>query len=136
MNCKPLQEVQKPVAPLQNGVQTTPAQEEASESLSGAPIQLPMQISSPPPPFQPSPAQKEASESSSAPSPLQSSLAQKETSETTSAQTPLQHLSESEEYKNDHLEQIFLAQSDEPWYADMVNYLATDHVLGVNKLEI
>ncbi|KAG8661045.1 hypothetical protein MANES_02G221020v8 [Manihot esculenta] len=120
--CSQAQIGENSIAPLQNGVQILPAQKEEPESLSGMSFQLPTQINSSSSPLQSSLSQKEIPESTLAPPPLQSSKEQ--------------HLSESEECKHDLLEQIFLAQSDEPWYADMVNYLATDLVLGVNKLEI
>ena len=40
----------------------------------------------------------------------------------------MQQLSESEESENGFYEQIFHAQTDEPWYADIVNYLATGNL--------
>ncbi|XP_043811065.1 histone-lysine N-methyltransferase 2D-like [Manihot esculenta] len=82
-----------------------------SEIPSCASLQPPAQSSLLPPPFQSSPAQGKQSEILSDKIPTQAS----------SSSPPLQHPPESEECKDDLLEQIFLAQTDEPWYADMVS---------------
>ncbi|XP_043809773.1 fibrous sheath CABYR-binding protein-like [Manihot esculenta] len=109
LSCKPLQEEQVEIAPLQKGLQ----------DQSQKTFQLPQKgILRPPNSSMPQ---------SAPPEPLPQHLLPPAPAQMVHEQTesPSQQILKSEESENDLYEQVHHTQDDEPWYADIVNYLAT-----------